>query len=86
YAKWIKVFFVRYDGNQNSSGSAPATQIKIIDKPLTLETNSGSLERTGFTFAGWSTSADGIGTEYPPGGTYIINSDVVLYAKWEPVP
>jgi uncharacterized repeat protein (TIGR02543 family) len=76
-------YSVSYDVNNATSGTAPASQIKEHDEPLTLATNSG-LARTGYTFVGWNTQADGYGTNYAPGGTYTANASVTLYAKWTP--
>lgn len=38
----------------------------------------------GYTFIGWSTSADGKGTAYAPGTTWIANGTLTLYAQWTP--
>jgi uncharacterized repeat protein (TIGR02543 family) len=85
YAKWKhQPNTITYDGNKNTSGSVPAPQIKEYDQPLVLPDNTGNLERTGFVFDGWSTSADGNGTDYPRGTSYRANEDVVLYVKWKP--
>ena len=47
---------------------------------------SGSqMEREGYRFQCWNTNADGSGTDYKPGETFLIsdyNRDVTLYAKW----
>jgi hypothetical protein len=37
---------------------------------LTLQTNTGSLAKTGYTFSGWNTAADGSGTSYAEGASY----------------
>ena len=36
----------------------------------------------GYTFIGWNTSADGKGTAYAPGTTWIANGTLTLYAQW----
>ena len=38
----------------------------------------------GYTFIGWNTSADGKGTAYAPGITWIANGTLTLYAQWTP--
>ncbi len=73
---------VTYNANSATSGTAPAAQAKIKGLDLTLQTNSGSLARTGYTFSGWNTSATGLGTHYDAGGTYSANAAVTLYAEW----
>jgi len=53
---------------------------------LILDTNTGLVARTGFTFAGWNTAADGLGTAYAAGGSYTTDAPVTLYAAWTPDP
>jgi uncharacterized repeat protein (TIGR02543 family) len=43
------------------------------------------LTRTGYTFDGWNTSAAGTGTNYAAADTYTTVSNVIFYAKWNPV-
>jgi len=66
-------------------GHDVACQIKTHDVTLTLASNSGNLAKTGYTFAGWNTAADGSGTSYAPGASYTSNAAVTLYAKWAAV-
>jgi len=85
YAKWEPMTYtVSYHANGSTSGTIPASQTKGYDVSLTLATNSGNLAKTGYSFAGWNTSANGTGTNYAAGGTYSINAAVTLYAKWTP--
>ena len=57
----------------------------MLQKSLTTTTNitlsTTRPTRTGYTFAGWATSASG-SVSYQPGQTYSANSNVTLYAKW----
>ncbi|NNM54060.1 MAG: InlB B-repeat-containing protein, partial [Spirochaetales bacterium] len=49
----------------------------------TVLTNSGSLARTGYSFAGWNTQANGTGTSYTAGSTLTMGiANVTLYAVW----
>ncbi|HPJ68144.1 MAG TPA: IPTL-CTERM sorting domain-containing protein [Desulfobacteraceae bacterium] len=83
YAEWTAdTYPVTYDGNGADSGTPPADQTKIHDADLTLATNSGSLTRAAYTFAGWNTAADGSGTYYDEGATYTENAALTLYAEW----
>ena len=50
---------------------------------MTLPSGNG-LSNPGFTFAGWNTATDGSGTEYAPGATITLTSDLTLYAQWVP--
>ncbi len=74
-------YHISYDAN-GGTGTAPPTQTKLHDQPLTLATNSGNLAKTGYTFAGWNTAADGSGTTYAAGSSYTDNVAITLYAKW----
>ena len=79
-------YTVEYDGNGNTSGSLPAPQ--YMDPyvsgttSITLRTNSGTLAKTGFTFSGWNTAANGSGTNYAVSATYNGGASLTLYAKW----
>ena len=60
----------------------PNPQYKIHDSNLTLNTNNGNLQRTGYKAVGWDTQADGSGTDYAFGGSYGVNANVTLYPRW----
>ncbi len=75
-------YTVTYNGNNQTSGTAPANQIKTAGVDLTLAGNSGNLAKTGFTFGGWNTAGDGSGTNHAAGGTYTDDADITLFAKW----
>ena len=74
---------VTYDANNATSGTAPTDATDYISYDIvTVLGNTGNLSRTGYTFDGWNTQADGNGTDYTPGTTFNISSSVTLYAKW----
>jgi uncharacterized repeat protein (TIGR02543 family) len=76
-------FTVSYDGNNNTSGTAPTSTSVNAFTSTSLATNSGTLARNGFTFGGWNTRADGAGTTYTAGQTnFSPPSDLTLYALW----
>jgi uncharacterized repeat protein (TIGR02543 family) len=76
---------VTYVGNGNTSGTAPIDDSTYVAGDSVSLALQGDLERNGYTFEGWSTSADGYGTIYIPGGMLLIgNSNITLYAKWTP--
>ncbi len=82
YAQWTAdTYTVTYDGNGNTDGTDPADQTKTFGVDLTLS-DQGTLDRTGYTFSGWNTAADGSGTSYAAGGTYSVESGATLYAQW----
>lgn len=78
-------FNVTYDGNGSTGGTVPTdnTDYSSGDE-VTVSDNSGSLVRTGYTFDGWNTQADGKGTSYAATGsaTFDITANTTLYAKW----
>ena len=67
--------------NANGGSGAPAAQSKTHGTALTL--SSIVPTRTGYTFLGWATSADGP-VAYSAGGSYTTDNDIILYAKWAP--
>lgn len=72
-----------YNGNGNTSGVVPVDNSTYSSGgSVTVAANSGSLAKTGYTFAGWNTASDGSGTSYLPGSTFAINSNTILYAQW----
>lgn len=74
-----------YDGNGKTAGAVPATQSGPIGTAITVATNSGTLSRTGYTFGGWNTSADGSGTAFAAGAaTQMPLNGMTLYAIWVP--
>ncbi|WP_135550001.1 hemoblobin-interacting domain-containing protein [Paenibacillus cymbidii] len=75
---------VIYDGNGNTGGSVPEdSNDYTAGASATVLDNSGNLTKTGYTFAGWNTKADGTGTDYAAAATVSVGSaDTVLYAKW----
>ena len=67
--------------NSNGGSGAMSTQTNHTSAALT----SSSFSKTGATFSGWNTVADGSGTEYADGGTYDFSANVTLYAQWAPI-
>ena len=81
-------YMVTYNGNDNTSGSVPTdatTYQDGVNTTVTVLGNTGSLQRTGYTFDNWNTQSNGGGTNYSPGSTFTISSQVTLYAKWTPI-
>lgn len=52
----------------------------------TVTVLSNTFTKDGYTFDGWNTSADGTGTSYVSGQTFIITGNTTLYAQWEEIP
>jgi len=78
-------YTVTYDGNGATSGSVPEDDNAYEeDDEVTVLGNTGSLAKTGYSFGGWNTQADGNGTNYAAGNTFTISDNTTLYAKWNP--
>lgn len=77
-------YSVVYDENEAESGTVPTDNTGYgAGDTVTVLANTGSLVRTGFTFVGWNTSADGSGTNYTGGSTFVIgDANITLYARW----
>ncbi len=70
--------------NKNTAeyvGNMPDPEIKAYDADVTV--SDLTPERYGYTFLGWSEQKDGH-AQYFAGDTYSDNSDITLYAVWEP--
>ena len=68
---------VTFIGN-GSDGGATAPQTASATTNLTAN----GFTRTGFTFAGWNTLANGTGTAYANSASYTFAADLTLYAQW----
>jgi uncharacterized repeat protein (TIGR02543 family) len=80
YAKWTaNSNTITFNGNGFTGGSTTA-QIIATDVSANLTTN--GFTKTGYTFAGWATAADGA-VAYADGVSYAMGTgNVTLYAKW----
>ena len=75
---------VTYNGNDETGGTAPtdASSPYAYGATVTVLGNTGSLEKTSYTFAGWTTNNDGTGSSYVADNTFSITGNTTLYAKW----
>ena len=81
----FKAYKVTYDGNGKTGGTVPTDNVYYSSNGSTVVTvkANSSLTKTGYTFAGWNTKADGSGDNYVAGtGTFYITANTTLYAKW----
>ncbi len=77
-----ETFTITYKGNGNTSGTAPIDEkeyklneeVKVLDK--------GNLVKSGYTFIGWNTKADGSGISYKSKDVFNIKENTTLYAQW----
>lgn len=88
-----KACSVSYDANNSSSGSASTVYLDpngyTSGETVTIMGEEelfplmGNLEKSGCSFDGWNTQADGTGTDYAPGQKISLTGNLYLYAKWK---
>ena len=71
-------YSVIFNANDGSGSMDALTNVK---GEVTLTKN--TFTRTGYTFTGWNTSADGKGTSYTDGQSVTLSGDLTLYAQWQ---
>ena len=80
YAKWSTSYTVEFNLN-NGTGTTPPSQTVSPGANIELPDEDIGFSRSGFTFAGWNTNPNGLGTNHPA-GPYTVNASITLYAKW----
>ena len=79
HAKWtVNQYKVHYDAN-TGSGATPDT---VGNYDATVQLANSNFTKTGHTFTGWNTMANGGGTAYAAGDNFHLTGDVTLYAQW----
>ena len=76
---------IAYDGNGAGSGGVAPT---VGDPGTTAKAAANGFTRTGHTFTGWNTKADGTGAAYLPGADVAYPAGgrtSTLYAQWGPI-
>ncbi|MGO4549454.1 InlB B-repeat-containing protein, partial [Paenibacillus sp. 2TAB23] len=69
--------------NSSTGGAVPTDSGMYETGEAVNVLGKGSLAKTGHTFAGWNTAANGLGTNYAAGSVLTMgNANVTLYAKW----
>ncbi|WP_164821319.1 X2-like carbohydrate binding domain-containing protein [Paenibacillus koleovorans] len=78
-------YTVTYSGNGSTEGSTPLDGGSYAQGvAVSVYGNSGNLSKTGYTFTGWNTQADGNGTNYAAEAIFTMGTaNVTLYAKWK---
>ena len=72
---------VTYDVN-GGDGTAPTDNNEYNVGALVTVAEGTGLSKTGYTFDGWNTKADGTGTAHAANSTFTINENTTLYAQW----
>jgi len=83
YAMWRPDFrTVAYRNTGATFGTPPPTLTAMRDSYVTVSGNTGSLQRTGALFAGWSTQQNSRGTQFQPGQTTRLSANLTLHPMW----
>jgi len=78
-------YSVTYNANGATSGDVPEDDNEYESgDEVTVLGNTGNLAKTGNTWSGWNTLANGTGTTYQADDTFEITASTTLYAKWTP--
>lgn len=83
YAQWgtAPTYTVTYDVNGATSGTAP-TDPNAYNSGSNVTVRTADLLKTGYSFNGWNSAADGSGTAYAVSSTFSISGNTTLYAAW----
>jgi uncharacterized repeat protein (TIGR02543 family)/LPXTG-motif cell wall-anchored protein len=78
-------FTIAYDAN-TGTGTAPSSTSGTGSLTVAGSLTTPGISKSGFTFAGWNTRADGTGVAYSPGSTILPVANTTLYAVWNVAP
>jgi uncharacterized repeat protein (TIGR02543 family) len=85
YAKWTAIdYTVTYSAATKTGGAVPVDSANYVYATnVLIKGNTGSLVRTGYTFLGWTSAADGSSTLLTSGSTFSTPAaNMTFYAKW----
>lgn len=74
---------VTYTANGGSGETVTENGVSIREAYSVKSGDSAGFSRSGYTFTGWNTTADGTGDEYEAGKGYYLTGDLTLYAQWK---
>lgn len=86
-AQWTPI---KYTITYNKNGGTGSMGVQTLTYDVASSIKSNGFQRTGYTFQGWNTKADGTGTNYTPGQsvknlTTTNGANINLYAQWKPI-
>ena len=74
-----KFFILSFDANGGEGLMHPQQFNKGVSQAIAAN----AFTRSGYTFTGWNTKADGSGTSYTNKQSITLTQDIMLYAQWE---
>ena len=85
YAQWVDPsatsYALTYFGNGNTSGSVPSQQYYPSGTSVSV-ISLAPIAKSGYTFIGWNTAADGSGLNYSNNASIVMTENKSLYAQW----
>jgi uncharacterized repeat protein (TIGR02543 family) len=85
YAQWVNTsatpYTLTYFGNGNTSGTVPSAT-SYPSGTSTSVVSLAPIAKSGYTFLGWNTVADGSGINYSNNASIVMDSNKSLYAQW----
>lgn len=82
----IPSYKVFYYNTGATSGEAPVDDNEYLPNQNIVVKNSGTLEKIGYFFVGWTKHPNGTGNFYEAGDTHpLVSSDIKFYPKWEAI-
>jgi hypothetical protein len=81
FAQWSQAVLSTVDVVLSEGNNGSSTVSGNLGSTIVLPILSASLD-PGFVFAGWNTVADGSGTAFAGGTTFVLSDDITLFAQW----
>ena len=81
YAQWevANKYTVTFNANNGTNNSTT----QGMPDSIAMKLNKNTFTKTGYTFTGWNTKADGTGTSYTDEQSVSLSNNLTLYAQWE---
>ena len=67
----------------NANGGTGTMAAQTFEAGVSQAIAANAFTRSGYTFTGWNTNADGSGTSYTDKQSITLSQDITLYAQWE---
>ena len=80
YAQWALANETLVFSANGGAGSVDPQTVQYGN--TTSVPTQGAMTKTGYSFVGWNTNADGSGTEYTPGAQLAVSANETIYAQW----
>ncbi|MBO5718848.1 MAG: InlB B-repeat-containing protein, partial [Bacteroidales bacterium] len=80
YAQWERI---KYNLSFDANGGEGTMAAQTFEAGVSQAIAANAFTRSGYTFTGWNTNADGSGASYTNKQSITLTQDVTLYAQWE---